>query len=771
MRQVLLIDDDELFAEYVRDAAEMAHAAITVVDNGYDVKSQTVGDYDVVILDLTVPGPDGIQLLRFLKEQSYLGLVVIASGCDRSVINSAHQLGENYGLNMSRPLSKPFSLDDLLTLLRGEDTGTVAPGLALVETRPNLSQDSSLLPELRLAIENKQIQVFYQPRFSLKTKKLIGVESLARWTLSDGQQIPPTVFIKLAEDNDLIEPLTKCLVEKIFPQINEWNSKGLLLHVSFNYSARALHELNFPDYLSDLAEQHGVLPQHVIVELTESALADDISILMEILTRIRMKGFSLSIDDFGTGYSSVQQLQTLPFNELKIDKSFVSNFQARVQSRTIIESTVEMAHKLGIRVVAEGIEDQDAIDYLQQVGCDEGQGFYYAKPMPADEFNKWTKTNPSYLTDKPNQTTDGCFTIVALDDDLDFIEILTDILSDEFNFIPFTNAKLFLDEFAKIDADIVLLDVNMPYKNGYEICQNIKETSKKDFSVLFISGADNKEQRLKAFAAGGDDFIAKPIAYGELLAKLRTMRRYQESKNNLTVQEEMARNMAFQSMTEASQYGAILRFFKDTFTCTSQSQLIKMFFGLMDNLQLSACIQFRSARTKASFRGVEQLCSPIEDNLFEMLFDAGRLYHFKSRTMVNDKHVSVLIKNMPLEDEVTYGRYNDLLAALIEGLESKWVEILHAESTEVLIKNIEIILFSLSDKFSAFEKQTHQIIDMLILDVRSSLHVLDLSEEQENYLIKLIENGIERVMELGDTGREIEVEIKEVVDGFKRAYE
>lgn len=771
MRQVLLIDDDELFAEYVRDAAEMAHAAITVVDNGYDVKSQQVTDYDVVILDLTVPGPDGIQLLRFLKEQNYQGLVVIASGCDRSVINSAHQLGENYGLNMSRTLPKPFSLDDLLTLLRGDESSTSVPGLALVASSPNTPEDSSLLPELRLAVENNQIQVFYQPRFSLKNKKLVGVESLARWTLADGQQIPPSVFIKLAEDNDLIEPLTKCLVEKIFPQINEWNRKGLLLHVSFNYSARALHELDFPDYLSDLAEQHGVLPQHVIVELTESALADDVSVLMEILTRIRMKGFSLSIDDFGTGYSSVQQLQTLPFNELKIDKSFVSNFQSRVQSRTIIESTVEMAHKLGIRVVAEGIEDQGAIDYLQKAGCDEGQGFYYAKPMPAEEFSKWIKANPSYLTDKQHQASEGSFTIVALDDDLDFIEILTDILSEEFNFIPFTNAKLFLDEFANIDADIVLLDVNMPFKNGYEICQNIKETTDKDFSVLFISGADNKEQRLKAFAAGGDDFIAKPIAYGELLAKLRTMRRYQESKNNLTVQEEMARNMAFQSMTEASQYGAILRFFKDTFSCSSQSQLIEMFFGLMDNLQLSACIQFRSTRSKTSYRGVGQLCSPIEDNLFEMLSDAGRLYHFKSRTMVNDKHVSVLIKNMPLEDEVTYGRYNDLLAALIEGLESKWVEILHEQSTEVLIKNIEIILFSLSEKFTSFEKQTHQIIDMLILDVRSSLHVLDLSEEQENYLIKLIENGIERVMELGDAGREIEVEIKEVVDGFKRAYE
>ncbi|MER2494271.1 EAL domain-containing protein [Catenovulum sediminis] len=771
MRQILLLDDDELFSEFIRDAAELVEFSTTALDNGAAIKEQDLSQFDFVILDLTVPGTDGVQVLRYLHQQHYMGRVIIASGCERSVINSAHQLGQNYGLKMTKALSKPFPLDALLNILSEIEVTTDGQVARFsVNTNKIEKQSESLLPELKSAIENRQILAFYQPRFSLNTNKLVGVESLARWTLADGQQIPPSVFIKLAEEHNLIEPLTRCMVEQIFPQIAQWNRMGLIIHVSFNYSARTLHALDFPDYLADLAARHAVLPQHVIVELTESALADDVSALMEILTRIRMKGFSLSIDDFGTGYSSVQQLQTLPFNELKIDQSFVANFASRNHARTIIESTIEMAHKLGIRVVAEGIENQEVIDYLRQVGCDEGQGYFYAKPMSSEAFQKWIKANPSCIVEL-NPAEKSGFTIVALDDDVEFIELMSDVLNEEFNFYSFTNIHHFLSDFAKLNADIVLLDVNMPQMTGYEICQQIRENSEHDFSVIFISGADTQDQRLKAFAAGGDDFIAKPVSFGELLAKLRTIRRYQENKANLTEQEEMARNMAFQSMTEASQYGAILRFFKDSFTCKSYEKLVEMFFNLMDSLQLVACIQFRSKNSIISYRGIGQACSPMEDNLFEMLKNEGRLYHYKSRTMVNDKHVSVLVKNMPIEDEITYGRYNDLLAAIIEGLENKWVEILHDDSTDVLIKNMELILDSLSEKFTSYEKQTHEIIEMLILDVRASLHVLDLSEEQENYLISSIEKGIERVVELSDSGYDLSAEFSDVLNSFKEAYE
>lgn len=768
MRQVLLIDDDELFCEFVTDAAELVGVSVVALDNGNKIQEYDAYQFEHILLDLTVPGADGIQLLRYLKNKEYQGKVSIASGCEQAVLTSAHQLGENYGLNMTPPLSKPFPLESLLNLLR--DSGQ-ATSLSKNVTQLDVEDDSDsdLLPALTAAIENEEIKVYFQPRFDLNSKRLLGVEALARWILDDGQFIPPSIFIPLAEENDLIEALTKSVVEQVLPQMAEWNRKGIRIQASFNFSAKSLHELDFPDYLSALAEQYGLLPQQIVVELTESALVDDIASSMEILTRIRMKGFGLSIDDFGTGYSSVQQLQNIPFNELKIDRSFVSNFETKLQARTIIESTIEMAHKLGILVIAEGIENQAAIDYLKSIGCDQGQGFYYAKPMSAEEFAKWIKVNPSYFGEE--QVLDNEFVIAAVDDDIDFIELLSDLLSEEFNFKPYTNTQQFLEQFPQIKPDIVLLDVNMPSINGYKVCQQIRETDVKDLSVIFISGADNKEQRLKAFSAGGDDFIAKPISVGELLAKLRNLRKFQESKENLFEQEAMARDMAFQSMTEASQYGSILRFFKDSFQCRNQSQLVTLFYQLMADLQLSACIQLRTTTKKYSFRSPNQQCSPMEENLFEMLSDSGRLYHFKSRTMVNDKHVSMLIKNMPVEDEVTYGRYNDLIAALIEGLESKWSELIKDDSTSELVINIDQVLMSLRGKFDQFEKETHDVIDMLILDVRSSLHVLDLSEEQENYLIDMIEKGVERVMKLGDAGREIEDDFSHIIEQFKTTYD
>lgn len=766
MRQVLLVDDDDLFAEFVTDAAELVGAIVTAIDNGQEIEQQDLSKFDDIILDLTIPGYDGVQLLRWLKDRNCNARIIIASGCEASVLNSAKQLAESYGLNLIETLAKPFSLDAFLHALRKGDNQEEMIGLRSGSKPVDEIDEQELITQLEAAINNNEIQIYYQPRFALSDNKLLGFEALSRWIKVDGSSIPPTIFIPIAEKFDLIDTLTRNVVEKVVAQLAEWNRKGIELHGSFNFSARSLNLLDFPDYLTELIEQHGILPSQLIVELTESALAEDEETSLEILTRLRMKGFSLSIDDFGTGYSSVQQLQNIPFNELKIDRSFVASYQNN-QSRTIIASTIEMAHKLGIMVIAEGIEDQKTIDYLIEAGCDQGQGFYYAKPMSADDFTKWMKANQHYVSSEPFH--EGDFKICAVDDDLDFIEIMADVLSQEFNFTSFTSARQFLDQYEKVQPDILLLDVNLPSIDGFEVCRQIKEFSHQ-CSVIFISGADTKEQRLKAYAAGGDDFVGKPIAMGELLAKLRTLRKFQVDQESLTNQEAEARDMAFQSMTEAAQYGSLLRFFKDSFHCKNHQQLAELFFNIMGELQLTACIQFRSPYGKHNYRSATQDCSPMEANLFEMLIDAGRLYHFKTRTMVNDKHVSFLIKNMPVEDEILYGRYNDLIAALIEGLEAKWFDLNRDKSTSELVHNIDEVLAVLQGKFDQFEKETHEIIDMLILDVRSSLHVLDLSEEQENYLIGMIEKGVERVVELGDSGREIEGDFKEIITRFKAAY-
>ncbi|NTS76546.1 EAL domain-containing protein [Catenovulum sp. SM1970] len=762
MQHILLIDDDDLFAEFVSDAAEIAGSSVTTISNGEQIEQQNCDDYDCIIVDLSIPGYDGVQLLRWLKDHRCNAKIIIASGCEPAILNSAKQLAETYKLNLIAALNKPFSLDTFLKALEFDPTSNQEQ----IKEEQDINEQQ-LLSALKEAVDNNALTVYFQPKFNLKNMHLVGFESLARW-FHNGVAIPPSIFIPIAEENGLIDKITYQVIDLVLPQLNKWSKGETSLKVAINISARSLNQLDIPDYLANKTSQHGLLPQQIIIELTESALADDQSSSLEILTRLRMKGFNLSIDDFGTGYSSVQQLKNIPFNELKIDRSFITNFSDNIQSRTIINSTIEMAHKLGIKVVAEGIETQEAIDELTKLGCDIGQGFYYGKPMTADDAEKWMKANPNYIN--INSGKDVGFTVCAVDDDLDFITLLGETLAEEFNFTSFTSAQHFLNEVETVNPDIVLLDINLPGVDGFQVCEKLKSLYKPP-SVIFISGSDTKEQRLKAYSAGGDDFIGKPLQLGELLSKLRRLYSYHLDQEELKEQGDEAQNMAFQSMTEASQYGSILRFFKESFACQNDQELANLFFGFMDELQLKTCIQFRSSFGTRSFAPNNTSCSPMEENLFEMLLPAGRLYHFKSRTMVNDEHVSFLIKNMPTTDEVLYGRYNDIIAALIEGLEAKWADLIRQRSTNELMYGLDDILASLRTKFDEYEKETHEVIDLLILDVRSSIHVLDLAEEQENYLIGLIETGVERVMELGDNGRDIELYFDEILAKFKQVYQ
>ncbi len=759
MQEILLIDDDDLFAEFVVDAAELIGAKVTTISNGQEIEQQNCSNFDYIIVDLSIPGYDGVQLLRWLKDHNCESSIIIASGCESSILNSAKQLAESYDLNLVATLNKPFPLNSLLDALKIKSSANIKT----TDEDESLS-DEEIVIALSEAIDNKEIEVYYQPKFNLKDRRLIGFETLARWT-HQGHTITPSVFIPLAEQYSLIDKLTYLIIDLALPKLAQICKGNFDLQMAINFSARSLNQLSIPDYLEKKVEQNNLLPKQIIIELTESALAEDKSSSLEILTRMRMKGFNLSIDDFGTGYSSVQQLQKIPFNELKIDRSFICDFLVNPPSRTIIMSTIEMAHNLGIKVVAEGIEDPESIDALIKLGCDVGQGFYYAKPMASEPLDKWLKANPAYLNTDSAIKSDN-FTICAVDDDVDFLELLNDVLADEFQFTSFTSAEHFLSQANTLNPCIVLLDINMPNMDGFEVCQHLKKQGVNS-SIIFVSGANTKEQKLKAYAAGGDDFITKPVQLGEMLAKLRALQRYQKDKETLQEQGDMAQDMVFQSMTEAAQYGSILRFFKDSFACRNHQQLAELFFSYMAELQLSCCIQFRSSYGIHSYGGENQQCSPMEENLFEMLLPSGRLYHFKNRTMVNDEHVSFLIKNMPVDDEVSYGRYNDIIAALIEGLEAKWRDLIRERSANELVANIDDILLDVKEKFANYGKEAHQVIDMLILDVRSSLHVLDLSEEQENYLISLIECGVDRVMVLGDAGKDIEININQIIEKFK----
>lgn len=242
--------------------------------------------------------------------------------------------------------------------------------------------------DLAAAIRWGDITLHYQPKISLATNQLIGVEALARWSHPRLGMVPPSHFIPLAEAQGLIDDLTRVIVDMATRQGAAWRRNELDTSIAINVSARNLDALDFPDMIEEICQTHSLHCQHLTIELTESATQSVVH-LLDTLTRIRIKGAQVSLDDFGTGYSSMVQLHQLPFSEMKIDRSFVIGMDTSKECRTIVKSIIDLAHNLGLRVVAEGVETGSALSMLRDLGCDAAQGYLIAKPMPPADLDKW----------------------------------------------------------------------------------------------------------------------------------------------------------------------------------------------------------------------------------------------------------------------------------------------------------------------------------------------------------------------------------------------
>lgn len=238
---------------------------------------------------------------------------------------------------------------------------------------------------LHEAIRLDQIDLAYQPKVDLASGRLTGVEGLARWTLADGTQVPPSEFIPLAERRGLVGLLGDRVLERALGQLAQWRARGLALPVvAINFSALQFHRDDPARQVAQSLARHGVPARHLELELTESLLIGEMDTVMQSLTQLRALGVTLSIDDFGTGYSSLAYLRRFPIQYLKIDRQFVADMADDPSAYEVAKMIVVLAHRLGLRCIAEGIETVEQLVQLRSMGCDEGQGFLLARPMNAE---------------------------------------------------------------------------------------------------------------------------------------------------------------------------------------------------------------------------------------------------------------------------------------------------------------------------------------------------------------------------------------------------
>jgi diguanylate cyclase (GGDEF)-like protein len=250
------------------------------------------------------------------------------------------------------------------------------------------AQNLSLLTELRQAVDEGQLRLFLQPKVDVASGALCGAEALVRWQHPTRGLVPPMAFIPFAEQTGFIRQLTLWMFAEVARRQSALTAMGVA-RVAINLSTRDLLDTEFPDKLDALLARHGATASRLCLEITESAIMDDPERAEATLQRLAERGFKLSIDDFGTGYSSLAYLKRLPVHELKIDKSFVMAMERDASDAKIVRSTVDLAHALGLSVVAEGVENASILEQLQTLGCDDAQGFHFAKPLPFDAFGAW----------------------------------------------------------------------------------------------------------------------------------------------------------------------------------------------------------------------------------------------------------------------------------------------------------------------------------------------------------------------------------------------
>ena len=369
--RLLLIDDEPSIGRLFKRVAEgVGFEVVVTEDPAVFTRAARQWQPTVIVLDLNMPGMDGIQLLRSLAADQCAAHILLISGADGKVLETAQQLGRERGLRMREPLQKPLRIETLREVL-----GAFKP-------LPN----ALLSADLADAIAAGQLFLEYQPQLDCRLGRITAVEALVRWHHPVRGTLQPGQFVGLAERSQLIHLLTDWVAATAAKQVAHWRAENLALDVAVNISAKDVEDIELPERLHRHCTTAGIEPASLIIELTETHAMREAVLMMDVLTRLRLKGFRLAIDDFGTGYSSLVQLQKMPFTEVKIDRSFVSQMTSNTGCRVIVEIIVDLARKLGLKTVAEGVEDEATLAALREMGCDMAQGYYLSRPIAADHM-------------------------------------------------------------------------------------------------------------------------------------------------------------------------------------------------------------------------------------------------------------------------------------------------------------------------------------------------------------------------------------------------
>ncbi len=376
-KRAVIIDDFVEMAHFLRDLCAASGFQSTLYERATDLDAETFTAADVLFLDLSLPDVDGVQFMRRLGSNRCRTPIILISGHAGCILSAAASAGREAGLNILGTLHKPFSISEFDALIK-----TIAGDADLEDVGPLVTPEA-----FEAALEQNRIEPYFQPKIDLRRLEVAGFEALARLRLDDGRILLPDQFIPTAAEFGLGDVLTDRMLILSLDAWRDWVARGADWTLSVNIPVSRLADVQFPDRLEELTDLWSIDRRKLILEITETELLDHHPTAMDTLARLGMKRFSLAVDDFGTGFSSLMQLKRLPCVELKIDRSFVADMHRDRHSEVIVRKSIEIGHDLGLIVTAEGIESQDDVDMLQQMNCDQGQGFFISRPESRQQVN------------------------------------------------------------------------------------------------------------------------------------------------------------------------------------------------------------------------------------------------------------------------------------------------------------------------------------------------------------------------------------------------
>lgn len=336
---------------------------------------------DVAVIDLDLGGVDGLELLRAIAVQGAPVRIIVIGDQPGAVLFSVETLAQAQGLDILGTVAKPVTGAKFKALL-DDYQPPASPHAPRVDPKFGFA-------DVGVGLQKRQFEPFFQPKIELATGQVKGLEAFARWRHPEHGLLGPGAFIDALEQNGRVDFLDWTMIELSVERCRRYHHAGIPISIALNIAPQTLAHPNFIRQVTSVMKRHGVLPDYLTFEMTESSILDFDADFIERLVRLRMLGFGLAIDDYGTGHSNLQLLARIPFSELKIDRAFVDGASKKRPLGTVLKSCLGLAHSLDRMSVAVGVETRQDWDFLQGLGCTYAQGYHIANPMAADDFPGW----------------------------------------------------------------------------------------------------------------------------------------------------------------------------------------------------------------------------------------------------------------------------------------------------------------------------------------------------------------------------------------------